>query len=635
MCGINGIISRKELDKKVIQKMNNSILHRGPDEGGIITYSDKNHGINLGMGMRRLSIIDLKSGSQPMYSVCRRFVITYNGEIYNYRQLQKLLEQNSINCCTSSDTEVIVNLFSVMGPSSFELLDGMFALAIYDTLEKKIYLARDFFGEKPLYYTNNDDRIIWSSELKGITSILKKEDLSISKEALQKFFQLQFIPAPITIFNEVLKVNRNTCIEISLNNFSIKEKRIHHINRNEKNITISFNEAKEIIRSKVLESIKSRSVSDVGYSSFLSGGIDSGIVTFGLSLLKTDPVNTYTISFSKNSYDESKQAQKLSNHFNTNHKSILFSESYIHEQLSNIVLSYDEPFADSSMIPTYFLAEMVRNEGKVFLSGDGGDEIFGGYNKYLIRDINKRYTSVVPEKIHNILKKNLFALKSDDRGFFYKVKKTVECMDYSGQEYFNILSQGFKSWELNRLLKDTTNLNISSLNPMKNHPKTFFDFREIDFDLSLEGGLLPKMDRASMANSIETRSPFLNVDLLKFTNSLPLNFLINKDQKKLLLKEAFKNDFPKGYFNFPKKGFGSPVGDYLKLEPFYSMLKEYSSNEFLEKQGLFNVEYIQKLIEAHNTGNDQSSKIWTFYCFQVWYTKFFKSNNLNNSFLSN
>ncbi|MFD2823594.1 asparagine synthase (glutamine-hydrolyzing) [Lacinutrix iliipiscaria] len=634
MCGINGIISTtKDLDavSKTLQKMNQLIWHRGPDENGF--YTKTHHQSMVGMAMQRLSIIDLSTGKQPIYNDDESIVIVFNGEIYNYQILKKQLENEGVTFITKSDTEVILKLYETKGESSFALLDGMFAFSIYDKNRNKVFITRDFFGEKPLYYHKSEKEFFWASELKSIINNLETKP-EISKEGLNLYFKLTYTPAPFTIYKDVFKLEANHYIEYDLTDNTFN---IHQINsvKNEKQ-DLSFNDAKVKLHDLMMQSIESRSISDVPLGTFLSGGVDSSIVSLGLSQLTNQKIDTFSIGFDKASFDETDKSKLVAKLINSNHHEFIISEKDLETHIHEILINFDEPFADSSALPTYIVAKKTRDFVKVALTGDGGDEVFGGYNKYYIGKLNSKYTSVVPEFLHNSTKSILnkvLSTKDDNRGKRFKLKKFVNAINYNNEHYWNIISLGYSN-DIDKLLKpsmlqhDVFEFYKKQSNIKQ--PKTVHDYREIDRHMSLEGDMLVKVDRTSMLNSLECRAPFLNKTLWEFSNSLPEDYLLKSYNKKHILKEAFKHEFPEDFLEKSKKGFVVPVGDWLR-SGLKQELESYIDTKFLETQNLFDIDYIKQLVSHHLSGKeDNSYKVWTYYTFQKWYTNVY---NLNFSFM--
>lgn len=626
MCGINGVlIKEKDLIESLrqkITKMNNLIIHRGPDDDGI--FLENNDKYSIGMGMRRLSIIDLEYGKQPIFNDDKSITIVFNGEIYNYKILKRVLEKEGVIFKTSSDTEVVLRLFERHGVSSFGMLDGMFALSIYDKKSNKLFIARDFFGEKPLYYTCKNNHFYWASELKSIVKVLPITPI-LSKKSLSLYFQLTYIPAPFTIYENIFKLEANHYLEFGCETFELK------INKVEQQPIvdygkISFSEAKKITHDLVQKSVESRAISDVPIGAFLSGGVDSSIVSHCLSQHSSLPIDTFSIGFSKKSFDETDKSRLVAKLLGSNHHEFMVPESDLQNDIDFVLLNFDEPFADSSALPTYMVSKLTQKSVKVALTGDGGDEVFGGYNKYYMGKLNYRYTKLIPEKLHFILNSftnKIAVYKDDQRGLRFKLNRLINAIDYEHNFYFNIISLGFQKYQLSKLIKTGflcediieyyKTQNISSLK----------DFRDIDKRISLEGDMLVKVDRSSMLTSIECRSPFLNKGLWDFTNQLPDDFLIKGWNKKYLLKESFKHYFPENFLDKTKKGFQIPIGDWLR-----GLLKKellsYIEYEFLKKQNIFKIEYVRSLVQNHIEGKvDNTFRVWTFYCFQKWYSKNF------------
>ncbi len=624
MCGINGFLT---FNKKIqfsdrLATMNNLIFHRGPDSSGEFIFNDDN--FSIAMAMRRLSIIDLDSGSQPMFSDDQSIAIVFNGEIYNFPILKEALITQGVVFKTNSDTEVILRLYEQEGPISFGKLDGMFAFSIFDKTLGKVFIARDFFGEKPLYYTHNNNEFLWASELKSIISVLNERP-EIDSVGLSLYFQLTYIPAPYTIYEGINKLEANHYIELNCNENSYS---IFEIFRTETSFSIqSVNEAKKITHDLVNKSVLSRSISDVPLGTFLSGGVDSSIISLCLSQQKNYKIETFSIGFEKKSFDESDKSREVSKLINSSHHEFIISEKDLTSNIDEIILNFDEPFADSSALATYLVSQKSKKHVKVALTGDGGDEVFGGYNKYYIGKINHKYTSIIPHGVHlKILPlvNKLMSSKQDTRGVRFKINKLFNSINYERDFYYNIISLGFSEVETKTILR-ANNFEPDILAYYKGKIREKSDsishFRSIDKHLSLEGDMLVKVDRTSMLASLECRAPFLNKELWDLTNQLPDSYLINGWDKKHLLKEAFKDYFPKGFLNKSKKGFGVPVGDWLRSD-LRSELLSYIDKSFIDKQKIFEVGVISKIVEDHlNLKKDNTFKVWTFFCFQKWYKK--------------
>lgn len=626
MCGINGIIAKTNRNQdeisSVLNSMNNLIIHRGPDQDGL--FAEENDQFTVGMGMRRLSIIDLSSGKQPIFSDDKQIVIVFNGEIYNYKVIKAKLLAEGVTFNTSSDTEVILKAYEKYGVEAFQWLDGMYGFSIYDKNINKLFIARDFFGEKPLYYTHTDKEFIWASELKSIINTIDFTP-NISKKGLNLYFRLTYIPAPHTIYDNIYKLEANHYIEYDLASHNTT---IHKINAEPKPkaINISFEDAKAKTKDLVYKSVDSRSIADVGLGTFLSGGVDSSIISLCLAQSTDKKIDTFSIGFKKASYDETDKSRVVADMVNSNHHEFIIDEDDLKNNIHEILVNFDEPFSDTAALPTHLLSEKTREHVTVALTGDGGDEVFGGYNKYYIGKMNNKYTSIVPKGIHKTIASlsNKYLINKDDtRGKKFKINKLLNAIDYDGNFYWDIISLANTSSQLEQIMSPDyydTNIFQEYKDVLgKQKIETLTDFRLVDKILSLEGGMLAKVDRTSMMTSLECRAPFLNKDLWEFTNTLPENYLMKGWNKKHILKEAFRSEFPDEFLEKSKSGFGSPTGDWLR-QSLRKEIESYIEPELLKSQGIFNVEVITKLVQDHlDSKKDSTFRVWSYYCFQKWY----------------
>ena len=534
------------------------------------------------------------------------------------------MENQGVSFKTKSDTEVILKLYETEGTTAFKKLDGMFAFSIYDQTINKVFIARDFFGEKPLYYTKTKDKFIWGSELK---SILKLSPIlpEIDKLGLNLFFKLTYIPAPYTIYEGVYKLESNHFLTYDLNTHEYNSS-IIDAPKTIKKEPIPYERAKTTVKKLVRESVESRSVSDVPIGTFLSGGVDSSVVSWSLSKMSASKINTFSIGFEKKSFDESDKARTVAKLINSNHHEFILNEDDLKDHVHDILINFDEPFSDSSSLPSFLVAKETSQHVKVALTGDGGDEMFGGYNKYYMGNINKKYTQLVPKGIHNTISKAIEPLlntKQDNRGMRFKIQRLLKAIDYSGDYYWDIISLGFASNSLSFYLLPDYLMN----NPFNYYkeasgiksPKSLTEYRAIDKQISLEGDMLVKVDRTSMLSSLECRAPFLNKKIWNYANTLPENYLMKGFDKKHILKAAFEKEFPKGFLDKSKAGFGVPVGDWLRSS-LRSELESYIDKTLLETQNIFQVIPVIKLVMDHINGKkDHTFKVWSFFCFQKWY----------------
>ncbi len=631
MCGIIGICSKSKLDPndiQIINKISLNLKHRGPDQS-----SDWiNEKGSIYFSHRRLSINDLtEQGTQPMMSESGRYVIIFNGEIYNFLDLKKNHINPGYNFKSSTDTEVVLAVIERYGLlNSVKKFNGMFAFALYDLKLNKIFLVRDMMGQKPLYYYKDNGIFFFTSELRGINLLNFKKQLSY--KALQYFFQLSYIPAPYTIYKNIYKLRKGCIFELNLNNFDCKEIKIER----EKNFyNLKDKNFKQKIKTfdNIFEKVSSdHLISDVNNGTLLSGGIDSSLVTFYANRVSKNKINSYCVKSIDNYFDESKYAEKIAKKIGSNHNTLEFSKNDFFHEVTKIHKVYDEPFGDSSQIPTYLLFKSVKKNIKVALSGDGGDEVFLGYNRYLFlneyysklkhlnfgfRKFLSKIINIFPErnfnKINNILNLNYF-------NFGNKISKVSSAMRFKNLEefYFQIIRQDYN---FNNIIKIDQNKKINFLDKI-NFDKNLNDlqnFQRFDLDTYLCDDIFVKVDRASMYNSVESRAPFVDTRVFDFSEELDITEKIKKKNAKYFLKKVLEDKLPECDFNRPKMGFGNPIGIFLNHE-----LNKWSddlinkNNEGIEN--IINLEQIQKIWKLHqNKKKDYSSIIWNFLVFKNWY----------------
>lgn len=623
MCGINGFVLEKKAsadeNKNIINKMNSFIIYRGPDSDGI--YADD----KVALGMRRLSIIDLSTGKQPIYNEYGTKVIVFNGEIYNFKGLRDELKSKGHKFKTKSDTEVILHSYEEYGTKCLEKLNGMFAFAIYDINSSEMFIARDRAGEKPLYYYRDHEKFVFASELKSIikTFDIKKE---INKKALNQYFSLTYIPAPLTIFENIYKLEAGSFILYKEGKFNIE--RYWDIDSRKVDIIYSYDECKRRLREALFNSVEQKMISDVPLGAFLSGGIDSSIMVGIMSKLSSRPVETFTIGFKIKEFDESDRAEIVSRSNKTNHHVHFLDYSHAVEELENILETFDEPFADSSSIPTYFVSKFAAQHVKVVLTGDAGDELFAGYSKYMVN-----YYSDLYNKVPRMLRKNFIeplVYKMPDRSSISrKVRKVIES---TGKNLFEkrreLMFLGFNGDRIGKLLK-AGNIAGDVYDIIEKAYNRNSEFEELtrtlytDFKIVLEGDMLVKVDRMSMLNSIETRVPMLDKNVIELAFSMPPDFKIKGRNQKFILKDTFKDLIPNEILGKSKRGFAVPIGEWFK-GPLKNMLLKFLSKEFILEQGIFEYEYIKSLLEDHFAERvNNAYPLWALFVFQNWYRKYY------------
>ncbi len=624
MCGIAGIFYR-QMDlslPKVVKKMCKAIYHRGPDDNGIYVYE------NFAVGMQRLSIIDLETGDQPFLSDNGRYIIVYNGELYNYMDIRKELISLGITFKTNSDTEVVLQSYLKWGIKSLDRFNGMFAFCIFDKNKKELFLARDRLGVKPLYYTTMSGKgFAFASEIKALLEIPGIEK-DINHIAVNQYLIFEYIPEPLSIYKQINKLPSASYLTFGQNR-DIKINSYWELNPHlpeEKN----FNRAKEKIRYLMNSSVKYRLVSDVPFGLFLSGGIDSSIIAFEMSeILDSKKVNSFSIGFKERSYNESSYAKMVADHVNINNLVELLDEDAVLKIIYNIVDLMDEPLADASIIPTYLLSKFTRKHVKVALSGDGGDELFLGYDIHRAHKIAQIFKHI-PLGLNKIILKSLdcFPVSDVNVSFEFKVKKFLSATNFPS-DIANILWWGaYKPETLSSLLLSKSVSFEEIFNPV-------IRFREklkgldllkqigfIDIHLYLKDNLLPKVDRASMANSLEVRNPFLDYRLVEYAMRIPSSWKLRGNNGKYILKSIYKDQLPSQILKRPKKGFDIPLTPWLRyhLKP---LIDNYLSKKKIEDTGLFHYSFVKGLIDGHlSRKKNYRQLLWPLLVYQMWHEKY-------------
>jgi asparagine synthase (glutamine-hydrolysing) len=612
MCGIVGFVSNNQIfSNEDIQKACNILAHRGPDAGDI--YKSEESGIAL--GHRRLSILDLsEAANQPFYSRDNRYIIVYNGEVYNFQELAKELQ---IQLRTTSDTEVLLEAFIKWGPDFVNRLNGMFAFAIYDTDAKLMYLYRDRMGIKPVYYYWDGNTFIFASELKALTSITLPKRLSINKQAISQYLHLGYIPRPNTIYNEISKMDSGTYFIISPK--GLQECKYWKIEDklNAQAITdpiVAKAQLKELIES----SVKYRMISDVPFGTFLSGGIDSSLVTAVAQSVSPTPVKTFSIAFEHSKYNEAGYAKSVARHLGTNHHEFTVTYREAMDEVTKLVDIYDEPFADSSAIPTLMVSALARKHVTMTLSGDGGDELFLGYGMYQWANrLNNPVIKTFRKPIAAVLAAMGNRYERASTLFKYEHESDIKSHIFSQEQYL------FTRHEISDLL--TTEYRMSpSINEFYSfNRKLNAEEQQAFFDMQyyLQDDLLVKVDRATMHHSLETRVPLLDYRIVEFALNLDSDLKIKGNISKYLLKEVLYDYVPKVMFDRPKWGFSVPLADWLTNELRY-LISEFLNKDLIQKCGIVNYSYVDSLINSFVNGKKYLyNRIWLLIILHQWYKK--------------
>lgn len=629
MCGINGIINHSPGDNRaflhtLVQSMNSKIEHRGPDDEGV--YVDS----RIALGMRRLSIIDLKIGRQPIFNEDSSLVIIFNGEIYNYQALRKELIFKGHSFRTTSDTEVILHHYEEYGMDGLTRLKGMFVFAIYDVKNKTILIARDRAGEKPLYYYHDKNYFIFASELKSLicTNLIDRE---IDSSAITQYFQLTYIPAPKTPLKNVFKLPAGHTLTVSVGG-DVKLTQYWDMKYCDRSLINDYPTCSRRLRKVLFEAVEESMIADVPVGTFLSGGIDSTIVTGIASRISNRKIDSFTIGFKNKEYDESDRAKLAAEFHNTNHHIFYLDYQDVLTELDQIISNMDEPFADSSLIPTYMVSRFAKQFVKAVITGDAGDELFGGYNKYLIGYYSRKYNKI-PSWVRNGLIRRLVHSLPDTSNLTRKMRKVIEHSEKDiFEQHQSLMCLGFQPNEVDNLL-GSNSYNKMALEPLRriyhSQNKVTDDLSRslyLDFKIVLEGDMLAKVDRASMLASLETRTPMLDKDVIELAAQIPGHFKINSRKKKIILKDAFQDLIPKPLFTASKKGFNVPIADWLRNELKKDILSELNE-EYVREQNIFNYDFIRIILNEHfSRKKDRSSELWALYVFQRWYKLFFLQN---------
>lgn len=602
MCGIVGFIDKSKDKKKIIKDMADLIIHRGPDSDGY--YVDD----NIALGFRRLSIIDLGTGSQPIFNEEKDKVIIFNGEIYNYQIIKEDLLAKGHKFTTKADTEVILHGYEEYGEKILNKLRGMFSFVIYDIKTKELFGARDFFGIKPFYYYIDDDVFMFGSEIKSFLGNpnFKKE---FNKEMLPLYLSFQYSALENSFFKNVYKLKPGCYFKYKDGKFKLEKYYNLELEPYEDR---SFDDFKDGIRDLLNDSVEAHKVSDVEVGSFLSSGVDSSLIATISSVNKT-----FTVGWDNNNYSEIDYAKDLSKKIKVKNISKKISKSEYFEKFPMIQYYMDEPLADPSAIALYFVAEIASKHVKVCLSGEGADEIFGGYNIY-----QEPFTVSWYYKIPFPIRKFIGVLATPFRnhsGFNFLIRRGKKIEDrYIGNAFI------FDTYEIDKVLNYKSNKKYTDLTkPYYKHCKNYDDVMKmqyIDFNFWLVGDILLKADKMSMANSLEVRVPYLDRVLVDYARHLPTKYKVNEKVTKYAFREVAKEVLDKKVANKKKLGFPVPIRVWLREEDTYNLVK----NTFLEGSEFFNTKYLIKLLDDHkNEKRDNSRKIWTIYTFLVWYKQYF------------
>lgn len=624
MCGICGFYSKQNISLEQLAEMNNTMYHRGPDDSGVEIYGGK-QGYSIGLGQRRLSILDLSPlGHQPMHSADKRLSIAYNGEIYNFQELRKELSDYPFQ--SHCDTEVILAAYLKWGIGCVDRFNGMFAIALYDREEESLYLVRDRMGKKPLYYMEDNDNLVFASELKPIMKYPGFQKV-IRQELLNRYLVHQYINAPDTIFEHVYKLEPGAVYQFCKGKKTTWKYWDVATVYGEKRETFqgSFNEAKEELKKKLEDSIAMRMIADVPLGTFLSGGYDSSLMTAMAQSKSATPIKTFSIGFEDRKYNEAIYAKEVAEYLGTDHTEMYITESDMFDLIEGMTEYYDEPFADSSQIPTMLVSKLAKEKVTVALSGDGGDEFFCGYNNYkMLLDMQK--LDSLGGLVHGLC--NLPGLKQ--MHLMDKLPTKVQIVANNRDEYFKVQPFASKASQIAVSLLQQEQKDYRFEEEMK-YGKENWQIRRmlLDMDTYLPGDILCKVDRASMKYSLETRCPILDKEVVEFSYTLPHLYKYENGNKKRILKALAYDYIPKELLERPKVGFSVPLDKWLR-GPLKEQLLDYCSSDFLKAQNIFKATKTQEFIKHYlengdqgsGTGANYSRMVWAYFVFQKWYQQY-------------
>ena len=631
MCGITGGVwtdPRRSIDREVLDRMTDSLVHRGPDDRGTYYREWSHDGLGkiipgVGLGFRRLSIIDLSTGHQPLCNEDGSIQIVFNGEIYNYRDLRRRLEGSGHQFRTESDTETIVHLYEDLGLECFEHLNGMFSIAIWDDRQQQLVLARDRMGKKPLYYARRAGQLVFASELKAL-ACLGDLPRQVDPGAIDLYLTYQYVPHPHTIYKGINKLAPGHVATYRHDRFESNS--FWNIDWSQQK-PISRDDAIDKVRHLLDDSVRIRLQSDVPLGAFLSGGIDSSLIVALAQKHMQQPIKTFSIGFPVKDYDETHYAQMVADHVGSEHRRFEVTPDAI-SVLEKLIYHYDEPFSDSSAIPTWYLAEHTRQQVTVALSGDGGDELFAGYDRYRALWLSQLTHKMLP--LHAILNSPLIqGLPSSDRqrSFVRRVKRFGEALGQSPVRRYMNWIQIFGEAQRTALYREDFIEQLPNRDPVSFLESAWKKSgnRDVvarasmsDLQTYLPCDLMTKVDIASMAHSLEVRQPLLDYRLVELAASLPTELKFRRGQGKLLLRDAFRDLLPEAIWHRKKMGFGVPIAEWFK-GPLKAITESTLLSPDARCHAYFRREALEQLVKEHMTGrNNQGYRLWNLFILEHW-----------------
>ncbi len=610
MCGICGVVdnsTRHRPDPSVLKAMNDALTHRGPDDEGFYL------GEGVGLGARRLSIIDIQGGHQPIHNEDETVWVVFNGEIYNYRNLRALLTKLGHRFATKTDTEILVHGYEEFGEECVKYLNGMFAFAIWDVPRRRLLLARDRFGIKPLYYSVDDDRIVFGSELKSVVRH-PSVDRRIDVVALNQYLSFEYVPTPRTILKNVVRLPPGHMLRFSERMFRVESYWDLSLAKSERRPPVNWREYKIRLRDKLADVVEQEMVSDVPVGVLLSGGIDSSLVASMMTRVASGRVKSFSARFEERSFDESAHARKVARHLGTDHHELLVTSKMMLDLVPKLMDFLDEPFGDSSIVPTYFVSRFAREQVKVVLGGDGGDELFAGYPTLQAHRLIEYYERWVPWFVRaNIIPRiiNRLPVSKDNISFDFKARRFISGRGVPvASRHHRWLGSFTPQEKADIFVPEMLQEEMDTYEVAYGHQRrcdavqTMNQILYMDAKLYLEGDILTKVDRASMANSLEVRVPLLNHSLAEYVAEIPHTLKIKGMTSKFILKKAAEGVLPPAIIDRPKKGFNVPVGYWVNTD-----LKELVNDQLapakVAREGFFRPDAVQKLLTDHQEGRSR------------------------------
>ena len=618
MCGIAGIVAfagAVSPDENLIRAMCDTIVHRGPDDEGIDVRDD------VALGMRRLAIIDLPGGKQPVFNEDHTVRTVFNGEIYNFRELRAQLEKSGHQFSTSSDTEVLVHGYEEWGADLPKYLNGMFAFAIHDMVNRRLLIARDHLGIKPLFYYFDGKHLIWGSEVKTILST-RLVDRDIEMSSLGEFLAWEYIPGQATLFSNIHKLEPGYLLDIDLADPSCEPEEYWDIPVRDQSLQYSDDDWEAMVADKIQQCVKRQLISDVPLGAFLSGGVDSSLVVSSMQ-----QANTFSIGFDDPSYNELDYARKVAKHLGVKHTFEVI-EPQVSDMFDHLMTFMDDPIGDFSIFPTFLVSRLARQHVTVALSGDGGDELFGGYETYLADNAAKYYSYIPGMLRRGIIAPVIESIppRPEKKGMVNKVKRFVEGANLPA-------SLSHTRWRI--FAAETMQANLFTpdalqqmTRPVDNHINQLFrragsrsrlaSSLYVDVKSYLSDNCLVKVDRMSMANSLESRVPMLDRELVELAFQVPDHLKLNQGNIKILLKKIAAKQIPRECDYRQKEGFSIPIKHWLGTQ-FRPIMEELLDGKRLQQEGIFNVKTVNKLKHEHLGGRaNHSHVLWSLMVFQAW-----------------